>query len=110
LRARDNGGVFVSRPSAKTMTDRRFPPPCTVQQLPDVPDPDQHRLKADMAVVIGRAIKRQGLTVAAAAERLGISAPHLAHILCGQFSGYSLPRVIAMASALTGIAPQEWKE
>ena len=75
-----------------------------------LPDPDQHRLKNDMAVVIGRAIKRQGLTKAAAAERLGISPPDLDQILCGQFSGYSLPRLIAMASALTGITPQEWKE
>ena len=32
------------------MTERRFPPPWTVQQLPGVPDPDQYRLKADMAV------------------------------------------------------------
>jgi predicted XRE-type DNA-binding protein len=92
------------------MTARRFPPPWTVQQLTDVPDPDQHRLKADMAVVIRRAIKRQGLTQVVAAERLGISPPDLSQILCEQFSGYSLPRLIAMASALTGIAPQEWKE
>jgi predicted XRE-type DNA-binding protein len=92
------------------MTDRRFPPPCTVQQLPDVPDPDQHRLKADMAVVIGRAIKRQGLTKDAAAGRLGISPSELANILSGKFGGYSLPRLIEMGSTLTGIAPQEWSE
>ena len=72
---------------------------------PWVPDPDQHRLKTGMAVVIGRAIKSQGLTEAAAAARLGIARSDLSQILCGQFSGYSLPRLIAMASALTGIAP-----
>ncbi len=92
------------------MTERRFPPPWTVQQLPGVPDPDQHRLKADMAVVIGGAIKRQGLTQAAAARRLGISPSELANILSGKFGGYPLPRLIEMGSTLTGIAPQEWKE
>jgi hypothetical protein len=75
-----------------------------------VPYPDQHRLKRDMAVVIGRAIKRQGLTKNAAAERLGISPSDLANILSGEFGGYSLPRLIEMGSELTGIWPQEWKE
>ena len=75
-----------------------------------LPDPDQDRLKADMAIVIDKAIKRQGLTKDAAAERLGISPSDLAHILSGEFSGYSLPRLIEMGGTLTGIWPQEWKE
>jgi predicted XRE-type DNA-binding protein len=73
-----------------------------------VPYPEQHRLKRDMGVVIGRAIKRQGLTKDAAAERLGISVSELAKILSGQLSDYSLPRLLAMGSTLTGIWPQDW--
>jgi hypothetical protein len=54
------------------MTERRFPSRDRTE-LPTVPEPDQHRLKRDMAAVIAKAIKRQGLTKDAAAERLGIS-------------------------------------
>ena len=93
------------------MTERRFPQPWTVQELPDAPEPGRHRLKRDMAVVIAKAIKRQGLTQdAAAAGRLGISPSEIANILGGKFGGYPLPRLIEMGSTLTGIAPQEWKE
>ena len=92
------------------MTERRFPPPWTVQQLPGVPDPDQHRLKADMAVVIGRAIKRQGLTQAAAAGEAWQIAIRTRQHSKREFGGYPLPRFIEMGSTLTGIAPQEWKE
>jgi predicted XRE-type DNA-binding protein len=92
------------------MTDRCFPPPGTAQELPTVPEPDQHRLKRDMAVVIAKAIKRLSLTQDAAAERIGISTKDLADILRGEFSGYSLPRLIEMGSKLTGIRSQEWQE
>jgi transcriptional regulator with XRE-family HTH domain len=61
-----------------------------------------------MMVVIGLAIKRLGLTQDAAAERLGISTTDLANILSGEFSGYSLPRLIEMGSELTGIRSQDW--
>jgi hypothetical protein len=44
-----------------------------------------------MAVVIGRAIKHQGLTKDAAAGRVGISPSELANILSGKFGGYSAP-------------------
>jgi predicted XRE-type DNA-binding protein len=75
-----------------------------------VPEPDQYRLKRDMAVVIATAMKRQGLTQEATAETLGISVSDLVNILSGDFTGYSLPRLIEMGSTLTGIWPQDWKE
>jgi predicted XRE-type DNA-binding protein len=72
------------------------------------PEPDKDGLKRDMAGVIAKSIKRLSLTQDAAAERIGISTKDLTDILSGEFSGYSLPRLIEMGSKLTGIRSQEW--
>jgi predicted XRE-type DNA-binding protein len=63
-------------------------------------NPDEHMLKAEIAVLIGRLINRQGLTQTAAAVKVGMAQSDISRILRGQLSGYSLERLFAIVRAL----------
>lgn len=55
----------------------------------------EHELKARIVLTLDRTIKDQGLTQTTAAERTGIAQPDLSKILRGNFSGFSLERLLS---------------
>lgn len=65
-----------------------------------VPDAEDHKLKADFVLQIGDVIAEQGLTQTAAAARMGLKQPNLSRILCGQFRGVSISKLMRMLNAL----------
>lgn len=66
----------------------------------DLPNPDEHRLKADLVIQIGKLIKLYGITQAQAAERMGVSQPDVSKILRGRYANYSVERLLGFISKL----------
>lgn len=62
----------------------------------ELPDAEEHLLKAQIVVVLHRLIKARKLTQIAAAKLLGIGQPDLSHILRGQLRGWSVERLMRM--------------
>ncbi len=65
-----------------------------------MPDAEEHYLKAEMVLRLGRAIKALGLTQGVAARRVGATQPELSKILRGKFSEVSLERLMRFLAAL----------
>jgi predicted XRE-type DNA-binding protein len=66
----------------------------------DLPDADEHLLKARLAILVGEAIAQLGLTQSAAAERLHIAQPDVSNLLRGRLRGYSLERMFGFVRIL----------
>jgi predicted XRE-type DNA-binding protein len=64
------------------------------------PDPETHALKAALIHRITLLIKRENLTQADAAVRMGISQPDVSKMLKGQFRPFSLERLMRFLNAL----------
>jgi predicted XRE-type DNA-binding protein len=64
------------------------------------PDPETHALKAALVHRISMLIKRENLTQADAAKRMGISQPDVSKMLKGQFRPFSLERLMRFLNAL----------
>jgi predicted XRE-type DNA-binding protein len=64
------------------------------------PDPETHALKAALVHRIATLIKRENLTQADAAKRMGISQPDVSKMLKGQFRPFSLERLMRFLNAL----------
>jgi predicted XRE-type DNA-binding protein len=65
-----------------------------------LPNADEHMLKAQVVVFIGRVIKDRHLTQRAAAAEMGIAQPDVSNLLRGRFEGFSLERLLGFALAL----------
>jgi predicted XRE-type DNA-binding protein len=65
-----------------------------------LPNPTEHELKARIVLTIDRTIDALGLTQTEAARRIGIAQPDLSKILRGNFSGFSLERLLSAATKL----------
>ena len=63
-------------------------------------NPEQHILKAKTVSFLAKLIDHSGLTQTAAAERIGIKQPDLSKLLSGNFSGFSLERLLLAANAM----------
>jgi len=63
-------------------------------------NPEQHLLKAQVVGFLAKLIEHGGLTQTAAAERIGIKQPDLSKVLRGNFTGFSLERLLAAANAM----------
>lgn len=63
-------------------------------------DSEEHFLKAELVLRLGRAIKACGLTQRAAARRIGTTQPELSKILRGKFSEASLERLMRFLTQL----------
>jgi predicted XRE-type DNA-binding protein len=61
---------------------------------PAVQNPDEHALKAELLRQIAARLEAEGLTQAAAAERLGISQPDVSRMLSGNFRQFSVERLM----------------
>jgi predicted XRE-type DNA-binding protein len=64
------------------------------------PDAEQHFLKAELVLRLGKAIRSLGLTQRAAALRIGATQPELSKILGGKFTEVSLERLMRFLTAL----------
>ncbi|MBL4617306.1 MAG: XRE family transcriptional regulator [Robiginitomaculum sp.] len=60
----------------------------------------EHRIKADMALMIKDRMKTLKLNQTKAAIRMGIKQPDLSNILRGHFRGYSVERLTRLLTAL----------
>jgi predicted XRE-type DNA-binding protein len=65
-----------------------------------LPDAEEHYVKAELVLRLGRAIKALKLTQQAAAKRIGATQPELSKILNGKFSEVSIERLIRFLAAL----------
>jgi predicted XRE-type DNA-binding protein len=65
-----------------------------------LPDAEEHLVKAQLAIEIGRILKRRKLTQQAAAELMGIDQPKVSHLLHGRLGGYSTERLLHFLTAL----------
>jgi len=65
-----------------------------------MPDAEEHYLKAELVLRLGRAIEALGITQRAAARRIGTTQPELSQILKGKFSEVSLERLMRFLIAL----------
>jgi predicted XRE-type DNA-binding protein len=61
---------------------------------------EEHLVKADVAVLIGRLINRHGLTQSGAAVKLGLAQADLSRVLRGQLIGFSLERLLSIVREL----------
>ena len=61
---------------------------------------DEHQMKARIVLGLAALIEDQELTQTAAAKRIGIAQPDLSKILRGNFSGFSLERLIGALRSL----------
>lgn len=66
----------------------------------DIPHADAHLLKAELVTRIDRIIRRRRLTQAKAAKLLGLAQPDVSRLLRGDFSEYSMERLLRLLTAL----------
>jgi predicted XRE-type DNA-binding protein len=66
----------------------------------ELPDADEHLIKAGLVVKIGKIIQARKLTQVAAARIMGIDQPKVSAMLNGQFRGYSVERLMRCLVAL----------
>jgi predicted XRE-type DNA-binding protein len=64
------------------------------------PDAEEHFLKAELVLRLGKTIESHGLTQSTAAHRIGTTQPELSKILRGKFSEVSLERLLRFLCAL----------
>lgn len=64
------------------------------------PQPEEMQAKAELVFRLAHIIEERGLTQVQAAETLGISQPKVSALLRGQFSGFSLERILRLLIAL----------
>jgi predicted XRE-type DNA-binding protein len=60
----------------------------------DLPDADEHMLKARVALLVGVMIKESGLTQKAAGARLGLAQSDVSNILRGYLRPFNLVRLL----------------
>jgi predicted XRE-type DNA-binding protein len=65
-----------------------------------IENPEEMKLKAQIAMTIQRLMKQQRLTQTAAARRIGMPQPHLSDILRGKFRGYSVGKMLMILNRL----------
>jgi predicted XRE-type DNA-binding protein len=65
-----------------------------------LPNPEEHRAKADLVIQIAKIIERDGLTQVAAAKRMKLSQPDVSKILKGHFDRFSIERLLLLLRRL----------
>ena len=64
------------------------------------PDADAHLLKAELVTCIDGIIRQRGLKQVEAARLLGLSQPDVSRLLRGNFSEYTIERLLRLLTAL----------
>lgn len=65
-----------------------------------LPDADAHLLKAELVARIDSIIRQRGLKQVEAAELLGLSQPDVSRLLRGDFTEYSMERLLRLLTKL----------
>lgn len=65
-----------------------------------LPDADAHLLKAELVARIDRIIRKRGLKQVEAAGMLGLSQPDVSRLLRGDFTEYSMERLLRLLTKL----------
>lgn len=65
-----------------------------------LPDPEEHRAKAEIVIEIENAIRSRGLTQRAAAELIAMDQPTLSKLLRGRFRSISMDRLFEILNLL----------
>ena len=65
-----------------------------------LPNPEEHRLKAHLALAIADVVDSRGLSQTTAAELLGITQPDVSNIVRGRLSRFSIERLLAFVRTL----------
>jgi predicted XRE-type DNA-binding protein len=65
-----------------------------------IPNPDEHQIKADLALAIKRRISDKGLTQAQAATLMDETQPNVSAIVRGRLRAFSLERLMHHLNAL----------
>ena len=65
-----------------------------------LPDADAHLLKAELVTRVEKIIRQRGLKQVEAAKLLGLSQPDVSRLLRGNFSEYSMERLLRLLTAL----------
>ena len=65
-----------------------------------LPDAETHRLQADLVLNIDVIIRDRKLTLSRAAKLLGLSQPDVSRLLRGNFSEFSVDRLLRLLMAL----------
>lgn len=65
-----------------------------------VKNADEHMLKAEVALMIGKLIEQKNLNQTDAAKKIGIAQSDVSNILRGKFSGFTLERLLKFARKL----------
>src|ERR1700687_353702 len=92
--------------SPKTMSPKTMSPNKVTRSSGNIfadiglPNAFEHELKARIVLTLDRTIKALGFTQTAAADRIGIAQPDLSKILRGNFSGFSLERLLSAVMKL----------
>jgi len=66
----------------------------------EIPDAEDHQIKAELVTHIDEIIRRRRLTQTHAAELLGLSQPDVSRLLRGNFQEYSIERLLRLLMAL----------
>jgi predicted XRE-type DNA-binding protein len=66
----------------------------------EIPNAEQYLAKAELAAKILQAVRRRGLTQAAAGRLLGINQPKVSALLNGRLDGFSSDRLFRFLNAL----------
>src|SRR5262249_9803316 len=66
----------------------------------ELPNADEHAIKARLVICIDKLIEQAGHTQPAAAKTMGISQPDVSNLLRGRFEGFSLERLLGFVRAL----------
>jgi predicted XRE-type DNA-binding protein len=64
------------------------------------PNPEEHLLKAELALQIGKAISRHCYTQTEAAARMGIDQPKVSKLIRGHLRDFSVDRLLRFLNAL----------
>ncbi len=65
----------------------------------DLPNSEEHILKAHLVMLVGLFIERNHLTQAQAASRINVKQPDVSKLLRGRFEGFSLERLLSFVRA-----------
>ena len=65
-----------------------------------LPDADAHMLKAELVARVDRIIRQRGLKQVEAARLLGLSQPDVSRLLRGDFTEYSMERLLRLLTRL----------
>ena len=65
-----------------------------------LPNPEERLAKAQLALLIDRAIRERGLTQRAAAALMGLDQPKVSHLLRGRLRSFSTQRLLHCLTAL----------